>query len=104
MQTFEKQPSEVLDYDIDMSEWFEDIGSDDIESVTVTVDGTGIAPSLVLGPDAFPIFDILGSSSTSFKVWVGGGVDGQSYKITAKVVTAAGREKETDFKIKVKEL
>lgn len=103
MKTFTKQPSEVLDYDIDMSDWFEDISGDDIQSVTVTVTGSGVAPDLVLGPDALPDHQLVGSPSTRFKVWAGDGVDGSTYKVTSRVLTSAGREKEVDFKIKVKE-
>lgn len=104
MKTFDKQPSDVLDYDVDLSEWFEDIPGDDIQSVTVVTTGTGIAPELVLGPDALPEFQLIDSPSVRFKVWIGSGVTGQSYKVTAKVVTGAGREKEIDFKIKVKDI
>lgn len=103
MQTFTKQPSDVLDYDIDMSEWFEDMVGDDIQSVVVSASGTGIAPDLVLGPDVLPEYQLIDSPSVSFKVWVGGGVDGKTYKVTSKIVTGAGREKEIDFKIKVKD-
>lgn len=104
MKTFEKQPSDVLDYDIDMSEWFEDMVGDDIQSVTVTVTGTGVAPDLILGPDSHPQYQLIDSPSVSFKVWLGEGVNGKTYKVTSRVITGAGREKEVDFKIKVKDV
>lgn len=104
MKTFTKQPSEVLDYDVDLEEWFVDIPGDDIETVTVSVTGTNLAPDLVLGPDGQPEVQLIGDEPVRFKVWAGGGVNGVTYQITAKILTEGGREKEVDFKIKVKEL
>lgn len=104
MDIFTKQPSEVLDYDVDLEEWFQDIPGDDIESVALTTTGTGINPDLILGPNGKPAYQLLGSPSVRFKVWIGGGVDGQTYQVTCQITTEGGREKEVDFKIKVKDL
>ena len=37
------------------------------------------------------------------KVWVGGGTDGTTYKITATVTTQGNRVKQAEIKVKVKE-
>ena len=104
MQKFEKQPYDVLDYDVDMADWFDTVApGDDIQSVTVDVTGDGVDPDLVVGPSPQPETQLIGSQPTAFKVWVGGGVDGQTYQVTCQVLTEGGRQKEVDFKVKVKE-
>lgn len=89
LSTFEKQPSEIQDYDIDFSEWlaaFPDTATD----YTVTVDA-GITK---------------GDTSMTggvVKVWLSDGTSGTTYKVAAKITTAGGRVKEDEIKIKVKE-
>lgn len=97
MKTFRKQPSEILDYDIDMSPWFETIPGDQINSVSITSAPAG----LDVPPTGFPVQVLLGTPASGFKVWVGGGTDGELYKITAVVKTTANRTKEVDFRIQV---
>lgn len=103
MMTFNKQPSEVIDIDVDMTDWFAEIPGDDIESVELTVTGTGVAPDLVLGPGARPDYMLIDTPAYKFKVWLGSGVSGVTYKLTAKVTTEGTRLKEIDFKVKVRE-
>ena len=51
MSTFKKQPRDVLDYDVDMSEWFSSIPDDDIDSVEITITSlVEEVPTLVAGP------------------------------------------------------
>lgn len=103
MYTFQKQPNDVLDYDVDMSAWFQSIPGDDIQSVSLSVVGIGEdVPTLVLGPGIHPESVIMGAVPTSFKVWVGGGTDFVDYVITATVVTEQDRQKEVEFKVKVR--
>lgn len=83
-----KQPSEVLDYDVDLSKWM--IEGDTIVSATSTAE-TGLT-----------------IESTSFvgstvKVWVSGGLDNKNYKVTTKTLTNDGRLKEVDFTVRVRE-
>jgi len=101
--TFIKQPSEILDYMVEADNFFEDNPQDDISSVVVTVTGTGIAPDLVVGPNALPETQLLGSPPQDFKVWLGDGTNGVTYKVTTVMTTADGRVKEHEFKIKVKD-
>lgn len=103
MEVFVKQPNEVLDYDVDMTDWFSSIPLDDIETVTVTV--TSVAeeqPTLVVGPGAHPEYVLMGAEPKRFKVWLGGGTDYVDYIVTCVVLTEQDRTKEIDFKIKVR--
>lgn len=88
--TFNKQPLERLDYDLDFSEWLP-LG-DAIVSATVTAT-TGITAEV-------PIID---STHKVVKVWVTGGTTGVTYKVQATVETVAGRITECEIRIKVKE-
>lgn len=88
--TFTKQPLEVIDYDIDYSDWLSD--TDFLVSDVTTVDGSGliIDSSIVLAPDVL-------------KIWLSGGTDGLTYKITALITTDDGRVKEDEFRIRIKD-
>ena len=105
MEVFLKQPNDVLDYDIDLTPWFENIPGDDIESVDVSVTSINEPePTLVVGPVPHPGYVLLGNTPTAFKVWIGGGTDRREYKVTCVVKTEQDRTKEVDFKIKVRNL
>lgn len=105
MYTFQKQPSEVLDYDVDMSRWFELNPGDDIQSVIVFVEAIGEDVStLVLGPDGHPETVLMGAVPVRFKVWIGGGTDFVDYVITCRVFTEQDRQKEIEFKVKVRDV
>lgn len=97
LDTFDKQPVEVLDFDVNYAEWLANKG-DTIAAITVTVetgltvgDGTNGAPA----PS---------HSNGVVKAWFVGGVDGQSYKATYLVTTGAGRIKSAEILIRVKEV
>jgi hypothetical protein len=90
MDKFDKQPDEVLDYDVDFSEWL--TGGDTIQSHSVAADaGIVVDSSTVSAP------------TQTVKVWLSGGTDGVTYKVTVTVVTVSGRTKQKEFKVKVKE-
>lgn len=104
MDTYLKQPKDILDYDIDASNWFSSIPGDDIESVTITVTSVSEeVPTLVLGPNGHPEYVLLGVSPVRFKIWVGGGTDYAEYKISCLIKTEQDREIEHDIKIKVRD-
>lgn len=86
---FIKQPNEILDYDVDYSDWFTN-RSDTPASITVEVE---------------PGITLVGSSLTGSvaKVALSGGVDGNTYTITVRMTTDSGMVKEADFQVKVKE-
>ena len=85
----QKQPVEVLDYDIDFDKWLE---GDTITSASAIVDPTG-----ELGIDTVETFPTL------VKVWLSAGIDGGSYKIEVTIQTAGGRTGQVEFKIRVRE-
>lgn len=105
MKTFEKQPADVLPYDIDFTEWFEQIPKDEIDTATCTVvsatDGTpgGLSIGAIVKVSETP-----SGPAKRVKVWTSGGADGVTYKLTLLMMSKDGRTKEVDFKIKVKEL
>jgi len=89
--TFTKQPNEVLDYDIDYTSWLSE--TDFVVSDITTVDGVGLVidSSIVI------------NSGTKLKIWLSGGTDGATYKITARVTTSDARVKEDEFRVRIKE-
>ena len=88
IKTFEKQPSENLDYDFDFSKWVPT--GDTISSSVVTADS-----GITLGTKV--------NSDTNVKQFISGGTDDEQYKITCKITTAGGRTKEVDIRIAVRE-
>lgn len=104
MTTFNKQPRDVLDYDIDMSEWFESIAGDNIQSVEILIaSDTEPTPSLVAGPLPHPAYTLIGANPVRFKMWLGGGENYMDYTVTCVVLTEQDRIKEIEFKIKVRD-
>ena len=88
--TLTKQPADYLDYDVNFEEWLTD--DDTIASAGATVEPAG---ELTIG-------DVL-ISSPIVKLWLSGGLDGKTYKITLTATTAFGRVKETEFRIRVRD-
>lgn len=103
MTVFTKQPRDVLDYDVDMSDWFAGIPGDDIQSVEViiTSDSESV-PTLVAGPIAHPAYILIGTEPVRFKLWLGGGTEYMDYVVTCVVSTEQDRRKEVEFKVKVR--
>ena len=90
MNLFQKQPGDQLDYDLDFSEWL--TGSDTI---------TG-AVAVSSEPDELTVLSVA-IAGTAVKVWIAGGLNGSTYKVTTTVSTAEGRIKELEFKIRVRD-
>lgn len=104
MTTFTKQPRDVLDYDVDMSEWFASIPGDDIEHVEVLVTSASEQVSaLVVGPAPHPDVVLIGANPVRFKLWLGGGTEYMDYTVTCIVTTEQDRQKEVEFKVKVRD-
>ena len=102
--TFIKQPAEVVDYDVDFSEYFPSGDSidatggvpNDYEVIVSSVSET--TPSLVVG------FSKVIEDDLVFKQWISGGTNGVTYKVTIRVTSNGGRVKEVEFRIKVKDI
>jgi len=97
---FVKQPAETLDYDIDFTEFLSDgdtlcaAGDPPVPSpknVTVTPTGMTLGPTYVT------------DNGMRIKQWLSGGIDGQKYKVTVTATSNAGRIKQIEFVIRVKE-
>lgn len=90
---YTKQPADVQDYDVDFQTEFLSAMAD-------------IAPGpagLVVLADAGIHLDTYSLNNGLAKVWLSGGTDGNSYKVTVTLTTTAGRVKQVEFVIKVKE-
>lgn len=96
-----KQPSEVVDYDLDLRDWFAGLGVDFVQEASLE----SISPSGELegGSDTNPEIVLVGSPARIVKVWVSGGNDGGEYLVTVKVTTNAGRVEEIDLRVFVEE-
>lgn len=88
LATFVKQPADVQDYDIDFTDYLTGLSD------------TGASAEVVADPGITIDSDTLNAGVV--KVWVSGGTAG-TYKITATLTTSAGRVKEAEIKLKVKE-
>jgi hypothetical protein len=103
MTVFTKQPRDVLDYDVDMTDWFAGIPGDDIQSVQVIITSDAEpVPTLVAGPTAHPACVLIGAEPVRFKLWLGGGTEYMDYVVTCIVSTEQDRQKEVEFKVKVR--
>jgi hypothetical protein len=87
---FPKQPVEVKDYDITYAEWL--TAGDNVQSVDVVVSPLGLTVESVFIND--PVA----------KIWLSGGTDGTTYKLTVTMTSADGRVKQDEFKIRVKDV
>ena len=104
MTTFTKQPRDVLDYDVDMSDWFSELPEDDIQSVEVHVSSLAeLEPTLVVGPPPHLPLVVIGVRPVRFKLWLGGGTNYVDYVVTCVVITQQDRQKEIEFKVKVRD-
>ena len=87
---FNKQPIEVVDYDIDYSEWL--TPGDNVQSAVVAVAPAGLTVESVFVNDP------------RVKIWVSGGTDSIRYKLTVTTTTADGRVKQDEFSVRVKDV
>jgi hypothetical protein len=85
---FTKDPSEVLDYRRDWSDWL--TSGDTINASTWT-----IPEGITKDSDTKD-----GDSAT---VWLSGGTDGEEYTVTNKITTNGGRTGEYSFLVRVRQ-
>ena len=87
MDSFNKDPEAVLDYQIDWTLW--------LDSDTITASEWSSSNSnIVIDSDVF--------STVKATVWLSGGVLSESGIITNHITTTAGREDDRSIKIKIK--
>lgn len=86
---FVKQPDDVLDYDVDYSQW---LNTDDhVVSAQVEVEPSGLS---VQSSHVF---------SSRVNIWLSGGTAGNSHKVTVTATTSVGRVRQDEFRVKIKE-
>ena len=83
-----KDPSAVLDWAFDWTDWL--ATSETIANHTITAD-TGLK------------VDSSAENNGKITVWLSGGTAGQNYKVACKITTSAGRTDERTIWIKVVE-
>lgn len=86
LNQFTKDPSAVLDYTTDWSQWL--LTGDTIASATV-VATAGIS------------VNSFSNTTTSVSAWLAGGTSGVPYQVTFGVVTAQGRTDERSITVNV---
>ena len=95
LATYEKQPAEYKDYDIDYTPWLTP-AEDVISSVTTVVSSTAEAtPTLTV--------DLAQTTVYVAKLWLSGGTAGVKYKVTVRMETDAGRIDESELIFNVKD-
>jgi hypothetical protein len=92
-----KQPADVLDYDIDFSEWLR--AGDTLETIDVVLTRLDGA---TLGLDDLAVKYVINNTPIA-KVWLEKGVDGQAYKAEVTVVTREGRTKQVELRARVRD-
>ena len=90
LATIRKQPVERFSYTVLYSEALTE--GDNLETASATVEPAGL------------IIDNVGVYDPRVKLWVSGGEDGISYKVTLTVNTSDGRVFQDELIFKIKEL
>lgn len=89
---FEKQPADTQDFDIDFTDWLAGLGdtAPGPTGVDIVLDQgiTMQASSLINGV---------------VKIWLTGGTNGVTYKVTATLTTNGGRIKQAEIQVRVKD-
>ena len=85
-----KQPADRRDYDVDCTSLVGDY--DVVQTATATASPAGLTV------DAPTVF------SDHVKLWIGGGADGATYKVTVTVFSRDGRIQQDEIRVKVKEV
>lgn len=88
--TYTKQSTETLDFDVDFTDWF--VNRSDTASTHTTTADTGIT--------------VVSStlSSNVVKVILSGGTNATRYKVTVRLTTSSGVVKEVDFFVRIRDI
>lgn len=96
---FIKQPADILDYDIDFSGFLAD-------GDTLLSTGNPAVPSplnVVVTPPGLTLGSTFVLGGVMLKQWLSGGTDGVKYKVTVTATSNAGRVKQVEFVVRVKD-
>jgi hypothetical protein len=86
VRTWEKDPSAVLDWNFNWTNWL--ASAETISTATVTV-GSGLTK------------DSQSNTTTTVTVWLSGGTLGTTYEVTCRITTNQGRTDERTIGIRV---
>ena len=90
LKKFNPQPTDYQDYDIDFNTWLASFTPVDTISGTPTIT---VDSGITLASSSF--------AGGILKVWMTGGINGGSYKLTARATTTAGRIKTVEVVFRV---
>lgn len=94
-----KDPSAVVDYAADFANW---LSSDTISVSQWLVNGT-LIESDGQTVDGLTV-DSSSATTTKSTVWLSAGTEDESYIVTNRITTAAGRVEDRSFKLTVKQI
>lgn len=94
LDNFNKQPADVLDYDVTYADWM--ATADYIAATATAVSPTGTIGDLNI--------DAVTVNEPIVKIWVSAGRSGMTYKVTLTTTTTSGRVRQDEFKVRVKEI
>lgn len=87
LETFQKNPYDVIDYDFDFGNWLASRGGDSIAAFSVTgQSGLTVGTTQLLG-------------TSIVRAFIGGGTSGQSYQVSCQITTAGGRAKQAKIQL-----
>lgn len=89
LATLTKSPVDVLDYDVSFDEWL--TNDDRIDALTASVEGSAA------------VVDRFDYTDRSARVWISGGVVGETAHVNLTVSTLRGRTKAACFRLRIKE-
>lgn len=98
LATFNKQPVERKDYDVNYAPWLEFDPQDTLNDVTASV-------TLLSGADANPLeVESIEITASVIKLWVVGGASGATYKVELTTKTQYRRIDQCELIFKVKDI
>lgn len=86
-QIFQKDADAVLDYTVDWEDWLEDIAD------TISASDWIVASGITEDSDS--------NTTTTATVWLSGGVEGSSYRVTNRITTVGGRTQDASIFIEI---
>lgn len=93
--TYRKQTADELDYDVEYEDWL--IDSDGLSQ--------NVAPEVTVEPEGLEILSVTRDyDNRRVKIWVGGGEDGEQYKVSITLETSEGRVRQDEFYIIVRDV
>lgn len=89
-----KDPDAVLDYSVDWIEWL-------VDGDTI-IDDSWVVPEIPIDGDGITL-ESHNHDTTSATAWISGGVVGEEYDVTCRIVTVNGRTDDRTFTLVVEE-